>query len=405
MPKDTLTIVLAGGTGTRLKPLTEERAKPAVPFGGKYRIIDFTLANCLHSDLRRILVMTQYKSHSLQKHIRDGWSIFNPELGEYITNIPAQMRVGKGGYSGTADAIFQNLYLLERSAAKFVLILSGDHIYRMDYAPLIAAHRQSGQAVTIACTEIDTKDASSYGVVTLDENEKIVEFQEKPENPKSLPHNPDRALVSMGIYIFSIDELKEALHKDAENEASSHDFGHNIIPALISTGSASAYQFGGEGGRVTLDYYWRDVGTLDTFYDANMDLLKAIPPLNLYQKNWSIRTYQSQTPPARTVPGESGTEGISINSIIAGGAIIAGGNVSHSIIFKNVFVDDDAFVEDSLLFDGVHVGKNTRITKCIIDKNVTVPDGEEIGYDLEQDRKRFVVTGNGIVVINKGHKF
>ena len=405
MPKDTLTIVLAGGTGTRLKPLTEERAKPAVPFGGKYRIIDFTLANCLHSDLRRILVMTQYKSHSLQKHIRDGWSIFNPELGEYITNIPAQMRKGKAGYSGTADAIFQNLYLIERSAAKFVLILSGDHIYRMDYAPLIAAHRESGRAVTIACTEVNIKDASCYGVVEADTQDKIIGFQEKPANPKSLRDNPERALISMGIYIFSIDQLKEALHQDADNEKSSHDFGHDVIPSLIATGSANAYQFGCEGGRVTQDYYWRDVGTLDSFYDANMDLLKSIPPLNLYQKSWSIRTYQSQTPPARTVPGESGTEGISINSIVAGGAIIAGGNVSHSIIFKNVFVDDDAFVEDSLLFDGVHIGKNARISKCIIDKHVTIPDGEEIGYDVERDKQRFHVTENGVVVIAHNTRF
>lgn len=405
MPKDTLTIVLAGGTGTRLKPLTEERAKPAVPFGGKYRIIDFTLANCLHSDLRRILVMTQYKSHSLQKHIRDGWSIFNPELGEYITNIPAQMRKGKAGYSGTADAIFQNLYLIERSSAKYVLILSGDHIYRMDYAPLISAHRKAGRAVTIACTEMDIKEASSYGVITLENDEHIIDFQEKPAKPKPLEQNPDRALVSMGIYIFSIEKLKEALHADAEDESSSHDFGHNIIPALIRAGEANAYRFGCKEGRVSQDYYWRDVGTLDSFYDANMDLLKNIPPLNLYQKNWPIRTYQSQTPPARTVPGESGTEGISINSIVSGGAIIAGGNVSHSIIFKNVFVDDDAFVEDSLLFDGVHIGKNSRIRKCVIDKHVTVPDDEEIGYDEERDRKRFHVTEKGVVVISTHSRF
>jgi len=405
MLKDTITFILAGGAGSRLQPLTSDRAKPAVPFGGKYRIIDFTLANCLHSDLKRLLVLTQYKSHSLQKHLRDGWSIFNPELGEYITTIPAQMRTGSGWYDGTADAIYQNYYLVERSEAKYVLILSGDHIYRMDYAPLIQFHVDSGADATIACMDVDIKQASQFGIMDIDENQKIVNFQEKPENPTLIPGQSDMALASMGIYVFSVKALKEMLDKDAVNTDSSHDFGKDVIPSMIKNRQVYAYQFGNAEGRVSQDKYWRDVGTIDSFYEANMDLLKSIPPLNLYQNDWPIRTYQSQTPPARTVPGESGTEGIFINSIVAGGSIIAGGNISHSVIFKNVFVDDDAFVENSLLFDGVRIGKNAKINKCIIDKFVVIPDGEEIGFDLDMDRKRFTVSENGIVVVSKNTRF
>jgi len=405
MLDNTLTFILAGGEGSRLQPLTSDRAKPAVPFGGKYRIIDFTLANCLHSDLRRILVLTQYKSHSLQKHLRDGWSIFNPELGEFITTIPAQMRRGVGWYDGTADAIYQNLYLIERSGARYVLILSGDHIYRMDYAPLIQAHVELNATATIACMEINQEEASAYGVMQIDEHNRIVDFQEKPEKPEAVSEQSDKAMVSMGIYVFSIDLLKDILEKDAANEHSGHDFGKDILPDIIKSHSVYAYKFGGSEGRVSQDNYWKDVGTIDSFYDANMDLLKSIPPLNLYQGDWPIRSYQSQTPPARTVPGESGTEGIFINSIVAGGTIIAGGNVSHSVIFKNVFVDDDTFVENSLLLDGVHVGKNARINNCIIDKHVVVPDGEEIGYDLTTDKERFQVTEKGVIVIPKDQQF
>lgn len=405
MLEETLTFILAGGQGSRLQPLTLDRAKPAVPFGGKYRIIDFTLANCLHSGLRRILVLTQYKSHSLQKHLRDGWSVFNPELGEYVTTIPAQMRRGTGWYDGTADAIYQNLYLMERSGAKYVLILSGDHIYRMDYEPLLQSHHESEADVTIACMEVPIDKASEFGVMKVNDNNKITDFTEKPAEPEALADNQDHALVSMGIYLFSIELLKEIIERDGDNERSSHDFGRDIIPGLIKNNEVNAYRFGGREGRVSQDYYWKDVGTIDSFYDANMDLLKTIPPLNLYQDDWPIRTYQSQTPPARTVPGESGTEGIFINSIVAGGTIIAGGNISHSVVFKNVFVDDDAFVENSLLFDGVHIGKNTRINNCIIDKHVRVPDGEVIGYDTEADKKRFQVSENGIVVIAKDHVF
>ncbi|WP_455206205.1 glucose-1-phosphate adenylyltransferase [Kaarinaea lacus] len=401
----TLTVVLAGGVGSRLQPLTNQRAKPAVPFGGKYRIIDFTLTNCLHSGLRRILVLTQYKSHSLQKHLRDGWSIFNPELGEYITTIPPQMRTGNNWYSGTADAIYQNLYLIERSEADWVVVLSGDHIYRMDYAPMIEFHRQSGASATIACMEVSLKDAHQFGIMSLDHNGKVIGFEEKPQHPKPIDNNPDLALASMGIYVFSTGDLLEAVTHDHDDTSSDHDFGKNILPKMMETQRVYGYRFGGESGRVSPDKYWRDVGTLDAFYDANMDLLEAIPPLNLYQNDWPIRTYSGQHPPARTAQGTYGSEGIFINSIVSSGSVISGGSVQESILFNNVRVNNEAIVERSILFEGVEIGNGARIKNCIIDKNVKVPDGEEIGYDLEKDRQRFVVSANNIVVIPKAFQF
>jgi glucose-1-phosphate adenylyltransferase len=403
--KDVISFILAGGIGSRLSPLTRDRAKPAVPFGGKYRIIDFTLANCLHSGLRRVLVLTQYKSHSLQKHLRDGWSIFNPELGEYITTVPAQMRTGSGWYTGTADAIYQNQYLLERSEAKLCFILSGDHIYRMDYAAMMAAHQTSGAELTIACMEVPINEASAFGVVTVDDKQRIIAFSEKPANPEPLPNKPDMAFVSMGIYLFSSELLITALDKDHNDSQSQHDFGHDIIPQLIRNNTVHAYSFGNDTGRVTPDRYWRDVGSIDALYQANMDLLEPLPSLNLYQKDWPIRSYQQQTPPARTVPGATGTEGIFINSILAGGTIIAGGSVQHSILFSEVFVDDEAMIEDAILFEGVHVGPRALLRRCIVDKNVCIPADEKIGYDLVNDRKRFTVSEDGIVVIPKGFRF
>ena len=281
----TLAIVLAGGAGSRLHPLTTDRAKPAVPFGGKYRIIDFTLTNCLHSGLRRILVLTQYKSHSLQKHLRDGWSIFNPELGEYITTVPPQMRTGESWYGGTADALYQNLYLVERSGAKWVIILAGDHIYRMDYAPMVKFHSESGADLTVACMEVGINEARGFGIMGLDSGSRVVNFVEKPQNPPALPDNPDLALASMGIYVFSADKLIAMLKSDHEQAQSSHDFGKDIIPRMIDSHRVYGYRFGGELGRVSPDRYWRDVGTIDSYYAANMDLLKPVPPLNLYQKD------------------------------------------------------------------------------------------------------------------------
>ncbi len=405
MLEKTLTIILAGGAGTRLHPLTTHRAKPAVPFGGVYRIIDFTLANCLHSGLRRILVLTQYKSHSLQKHLRDGWSIFNPELGEYVTPVPPQMRTGENWYAGTADAIYQNLYLLERSGAKWVLILSGDHIYRMDYAAMLEFHQENQADVTVACMQVPLAEATGFGVMETDAQHRITRFEEKPAAPPALPDDPEHTLASMGIYVFSTDLLLDKLREDHDKNDSSHDFGKDVLPQLIKTHRVFAYPFGGPRGRVTPDRFWRDIGTLDAYYETNMSLLNAVTPLNLYQEDWNIRTYQGQHPPARTIPGDSGNEGIFINSILASGTVIAGGSVQHSILFPRVFVGDEAVVENSLLFEGVHVGENARLRNCIVDKEVRVPAREQIGYNQEQDRERFTVSEKGIVVVPKGYRF
>ena len=405
MLHNVLTILLAGGVGSRLHPLTRDRAKPAVPFGGKYRIIDFTLANCLHSGMHRVLVLTQYKSHSLHKHLRDGWSIFNPELGEYITPVPPQMRKGETWYSGTADAIYQNLFLVERADADTILILSGDHIYRMDYAAMLKSHRHQKADVTIACMKIGCSEASQFGIVSIDANQQITAFAEKPAIPETIPGDSGHCLASMGVYIFSKQLLLDTLEADHGKEGSGHDFGNDILPQLLQTRRVCAYLFGGTAGRVSPDNYWRDVGTIDSYYEANMDLLKPVPSLNLYQDDWPIRTYQSQPPPARTVPGGSGSEGIAINSIISGGVVIAGGSVQHSILFPRVYVGDESVVRDSILFERVHVGDRVKLRNCIIDKGVEVPSGETIGMDAEKDRARFSISDNGIVVVPKNYRF
>ena len=401
----TLAIVLADGIGTQLHPLTAERVKPATPFGGKYRIIDFVLTNCLHSGVRRVLILTQYKSHSLQKHVRDGWSIFNPELGEYITLVPPQMRTGERWYAGTADAIYQNLYLLERSGAKYIMILPGDHIYRMDYAPMMAFHQQRGAELTVACMDVRLDKAGQYGILTLDSQHRITGYNETPQPAEAVTGSDAQTRVSMGIYIFSTERLIQVLEQDARNPDSSHDFSNDIIPHLIDRGRVYGYLFGTRSGRVTPDRYWRDVSTLDAYYQANMDLLDQVPPMNLYQHDWPIRTYAGQHPPARTVPGQSGAEGIAINTIISSGAVISGASAQRSILFNNVFVDDEALVHESILFEGVHIGKGAQINRCIIDKNVIVPDGATIGIDGQQDKARFQVSEGGVVVVPKGYRF
>jgi glucose-1-phosphate adenylyltransferase len=407
MLEKTLAIVLAGGAGSRLRPLTDERAKPAVPFGGKYRIIDFTLTNCLNSGLRRVLVMTQYKSHSLQKHLRDGWTIFNPELGEYITTVPPQMRSGEQWYTGTADAIYQNRWLLERSSADWVLILSGDHIYRMDYAPLIEAHARHGGAATIACMEIPLSEAGAFGVMELDPRDeaRIAGFAEKPAKPLPMPDELSKSLVSMGIYVFSTAKLLQCLEEDHALAESSHDFGRDILPRLIPEAPVYAYRFGGREGRVSVDRYWRDVGTLDAYYAANMDLLRPVPPIDLYQEDWQIRSYAGQHPPARTVPGISGNEGICINSIVASGVVISGGSAQASILFSGVVLDDESVVQEAILLDGVKVGSGAHLRRCIVDKGVVIPPEENIGLDSARDRERFTVTERGVVVVPKGYRF
>lgn len=405
MPDKTLTILLAGGSGSRLQPLTADRAKPAVPFGGKYRIIDFTLSNCLHSGVHRILVLTQYKYHSLQKHLRDGWSIFNPERGEYITMVPPQMRGGASWYAGTADAIYQNLFLLERSRAKTALILAADHIYRMDYAALIKAHEEKQADLTVACMKVPIDEAQAFGIMRVDEDGKILEFDEKPYRPKAIPNEPGYAFASMGVYVFTMDVLLNELRADHEFPGSSHDFGKDIIPLLIKTHQVYAYRFGGSRGRVTQDRYWRDVGTIDSYYEANMDLLKPVPPLDLYQADWAIRTYHSQSPPARMVPSENGKDGQLTNSILGSGTVILGGFVRHSVLSSRVCVEEGAEVENSLVFDHVTIGKGAKIRHSIIDKGVKVPPGERIGYDDAADADRFAVSEKGVIVVPKGYRF
>lgn len=402
----TLSIVLAGGVGSRLHPLTADRAKPAVPFGGIYRIIDFTLSNCLHAGLRRILVLTQYKSHSLHKHLRDGWSIFIPEIGEFITAVPAQMRVGEGWYAGTADAINQNRYLLERSGAEYALILAGDHIYRMDYAWMLEEHVRRKFDVTVACMPVPISEASAFGVMEIDGDLRIRNFVEKSSSPPSMPGDSQRALASMGIYVFNLPVLLKVLAQDQEDVSSSHDFGKNILPGILDTFTVGAYGFGGKEGRVTRDGYWRDVGTLDAYYQANMDLLDPVPPINLYQKDWAIRTYHGQYPAARMAPGASGEVGSVMNTMLGGGDVIIGAKVTHSILSPNVWVEPGTVIEDSILFEEVYVGEGTRLRRCIIDKGVRIPPGETVGCDLERDRSRgFTVSEGGIVVVPKGYQF
>ena len=398
MQEKTISIILAGGAGSRLYPLTAERAKPAVPFGGRYRIIDFTLSNCLHSGLRRILVLTQYMSHSLQQHLRDGWSIYNSDLAEYITPVPPQMRTGQSWYSGTADAIYQNLFLLEESGAEYALILSGDHIYRMDYAAMLQRHHDSKADVTVACLTVDLEQARAFGVMTVDAQDRVVSFDEKPEQPQGMPDDPGHVLASMGVYVFSMKLLAALLHDDHDTD-SGHDFGKDILPAIVRTHHVAAYRFGGPSGRVTADRYWRDVGTLDAYYEANMDLLKPLPPIDLYQGDWPIRTYEGQHPPARSVPGRSGREAEIVNCMLASGTLIIGATVRHVILFPSVRVEEGAVIENSLLFQDVTVGEGARLQNCIIERGVSIPPGESIGFDRARDAERFTVSERGIVVV------
>lgn len=404
MMDKTIALLLAGGVGSRLKPLTQDRAKPAVPFGGKYRIIDFTLSNCYHSGLRRILVLTQYKSHSLQKHLRDAWSIFNPGLGEYITPVPPQMRTGESWYVGTADAVYQNLYLLERSNADQVLIVSGDHIYRMDYAAMLHFHCNSLADVTVACMKVPLSEATAFGVMSVDHERRITEFQEKPERPESIPTDPTHAMASMGVYIFSRKLLCEILKQDHQRSDSSHDFGKDIITKLIDSHDVYGYEFGQAEGRVTRDAYWRDVGTIDAYFNANMDLLQTNPPLDLYQRDWSIRAMEGQGAPGRIMPGSKRPS--TINSVMLNsGTCVQGATVTNSILGRNVQIAEDATITDSILFNGVQVGKGARINRGIIDKHVSVPAGESIGFNHALDADRFTISENGIVVVPRDYDF
>jgi len=415
---------MAGGKGERLFPLTKDRTKPAVPFGGIYRIIDFTLSNCINSGLRKIYVLTQYKSASLQRHIRLGWNILPSELGQFIELLPAQQRIGDTWYLGTADAIYQNLYALEIDKSEEVLILAGDHVYKMNYYTLIDFHRDTEADLTVGVVEMDKDKATHLGVVEVDSMGRVTGFQEKPAKPKAIPHDADKIYASMGIYVFKHPVLEQELQEDAKKNHSTHDFGKDIIPQMLNKGlKVVAFNFSRQaileqaGSRCTIDgragidenkkeeQYWRDIGTIDAYYEANMDLVQVDPTFNLYDKDWPIRTYQEQFPPLKTVhSGEviAGRVGLALDSLISGGCVVSGGRVQRSILSPNVRINSYSEVYDSILMEGVNVGRYAKIKKAIVDKDVNIPQGAVIGYDLEEDKKRFHVTESGIVVVAKG---
>ncbi len=397
-------LILAGGKGTRLEPLTRDRAKPAVPFGGCYRIIDFTLSNCLNSGLRRILVLTQYKAASLDRHINQAWRFLCRELNEYVDILPPQQRLDEQWYQGTADAVYQNIYTIEKTDADNILILSGDHIYKMDYSELLEEHRQSNAAVTIGCLPVTLEEGTQFGVMSIDDEQRIVDFQEKPAQPRPLPDDPEHCLASMGIYAFKAEVLYEELCRDATIRGSSHDFGKDIIPRLINQHLVRAYPF--KDKNTGNKAYWRDVGTLDAYYEANMDLVAVDPQLNLYDQSWPIRSYQPLLPPPKFVFAQEKQDnprvGYALDSLVCSGSILSGGKAIRSIISSNVKLNSWASVEDSILFDDVVVGRRTKIRRAIIDKGVKIPAGMTIGYNLDLDRQRgFTVTESGLVVIGK----
>jgi len=400
--QNAIAFVLAGGVGARLHPLTRDRAKPAVPFGGKYRVIDFTLSNCINSGVRQIFLLPQYKSFSLQRHTRDAWSIFSAELGEFMSHLSPQMRVGDDWYKGTADAVYQNLYHLEELDAEHILILSGDHIYKMDYGHFIRYHQKRKADLTISAIEVDLREAHRFGVIQVDATGRVIGFEEKPKNPKAIPGKRGKAFVSMGVYIFNRKTLIDILNKDANMETSHHDFGKDIMPFMYPDHRVFVYRFGAVGGKDA--DYWRDIGTIDAYYQANMDLASVSPIFNLYDKSWPIRTYEGQYPPAKTVfaDEDKGRAGKALDSIICSGVIISGGRVERSILSPGVRINSYAKVDSSILFHNVVIGMRAKVKRAIIDKDVRVPDGMKIGYDLEKDRQQFFVSDRGIVVIPKG---
>ena len=400
--KNTYAMILAGGRGSRLHQLTDWRAKPAVPFGGKFRIIDFVLSNCVNSGIRRIGVATQYKSHSLIRHIQRGWSFLNGQFGEFVDILPAQQRVDEEHwYQGTADAVYQNLDILRENHPEFVLILAGDHVYKMDYGKLLAFHVETKADMTVACLEVPLADATAFGVMDVDEHGRVVEFAEKPANPAPIPGNPDKSLASMGIYVFNTKFLFEQLIRDADDPKSSHDFGKDIIPYLVEKYRVFAQSFDQSCVGMGDDKipYWRDVGTIDSYWEANMELTKVIPDLNMYDQEWPIWTHQEQLPPAKFVFDEEGRRGMAIDSLVSGGCIVSGSEVRRSLLFSDVRVNSHCTIEDSVLLPNVNVGSHTILKRVIIDKNCNIPDGLQVGVNPEEDRKRFRVSPNGITLI------
>lgn len=403
----TLALVMAGGQGTRLYPLTRDRAKPAVPFGGKYRIIDFVLSNLVNSGIYSIYVLVQWRSQSLIEHLKDGWQFAGILPGHFITPVPAQMRIGESWYQGTADAIYQNLNLIEDNKPDLVLVFGADHIYRMDISQMIEFHRERKAAVTVATLPVPVQDADQFGIVDVDSGLRVLRFDEKPKSPRPMPGAPGICLASMGNYVFDPELLTNALLEDSQKPGSNHDFGRDIIPDLISRSPVYAYNF--MTNRIRGDSelnlaYWRDVGTLDSYYESNMDLRDARPHLNLYNPYWPLRTAYYDQPPAKFVFNENGRRGQALHSVISEGTIISGGSVRNSVLGRSVFVHSYSEIDDSVLMDYVEVARHAKIRRAIIDKNVYIPEGEMIGYDLERDRKRFFVTDSGLVVIAKGPK-
>jgi len=399
LTRSTLALILAGGRGSRLRQLTLWRAKPAVPFGGKFRIIDFPLSNCLNSGIRMIGVLTQYKAHSLIQHIQQGWSFLRGEFKEFIEILPAQQRIQDSWYSGTADAVYQNLDIIRIHKPDYVLILAGDHVYKMDYGPMIAHHVDTGADMTVGCIEVPLQTAKAFGVISVDATGRVTRFDEKPAEPEPIPGTTDTALASMGIYVFNTAFLYEQLIKDADSDYSTHDFGHDIIPNLIKKYRVSSYPFRTSTQQEGENAYWRDVGTIDSFWEANLELIGVLPELNLYDDQWPIWTYQEQLPPAKFIFDDDDRRGMALDSMVSGGCLISGATVRHSLLFSNVRVNSYSVLQDVVALPNVRIGRNCRVTKAVIDKGCDLPDGTVIGEDAETDAERFYVSPNGVVLV------
>jgi len=400
LTKQTVALILAGGRGSRLMQMTDWRAKPSVPFGGKFRIIDFPLSNCLNSGIRRVGVLTQYKAHSLIKHVQRGWGFLRGEFNEFIELLPAQQRIEADWYKGTADAVFQNMDIIRTYDPEFILVLAGDHIYKMDYGEMLACHVKHQADMTVACMDVPLEEARSFGVVAVDENERVIDFVEKPDSPPPMPGRPDGALASMGIYVFNAKFLYEQLIRDADDKHSEHDFGKNLIPYMVPRYRVVAHSFSESCVNCEKDRpYWRDVGTVEAFWEANLDLARVTPELNLYDKNWPIWTYQEQLPPAKFVFDSDERRGQAIDSMVSGGCVISGATVRRSVLFSNVKVNSYAYLEDAVVLPDVLIGRNARLKKVVIDKGCIIPEGLEIGYDLNTDAKAFHVTPNGVTLV------
>ena len=400
LTKNTIALILAGGRGSRLKDLTNWRAKPAVPFGGKFRIIDFPLSNCINSGVRRIGVVTQYNSHSLMRHIQRGWGFLSGEFNEYVDLLPAQQRAQQQWYKGTADAVFQNLDILRGGGAEYVLILAGDHIYKMDYGRMLATHVHNKADMTVACVNVPLEEAKSFGIVGVDAEDRVVEFQEKPDRPNPLPEEPNQALASMGIYVFNASFLYEQLIRDADDPHSRHDFGQDLIPYMIGKHRIYAHRFTESCVNATDgNYYWRDVGTVDAYWEANMELTKVVPELNLYDSSWPIWTYQEQLPPAKFVFDDADRCGRAVDSLVSGGCIISGCSIKNSVLFSDVRVNSYSEIQSSVILPKVDIGRHVTLKCVIVDKGTRIPDGMQIGVDPDEDRKRFCVTEKGITLV------